>query len=178
MHAWFLHFFFYLVKQISCYHHQGFVVLAQSTADSLHCPIENHQRPLHHGIPGSCPIQWLKWTRIKLQLLNARQGAAFWKISKLYAIYRLKWLTFLRRNLHVDYINYLQAMSCNIVLHYSQVDLWSMGVLLYALLCGFLPFDDDNTFKLYKLIQVCEGVPLSWSWCLNIEKIAYSFAGF
>ena len=30
-----------------------------------------------------------------------------------------------------------------------------MGVLLYALLCGFLPFDDDNTFKLYKLIQVC-----------------------
>ena len=29
-------------------------------------------------------------------------------------------------------------------------------MLLYALLCGFLPFDDDNTFKLYKLIQVCE----------------------
>jgi maternal embryonic leucine zipper kinase len=28
-----------------------------------------------------------------------------------------------------------------------------MGVLLYALLCGFLPFDDDNTANLYKLIQ-------------------------
>ena len=28
-------------------------------------------------------------------------------------------------------------------------------MLLYALLCGFLPFDDENTFKLYKLIQVC-----------------------
>ncbi|KAK2563197.1 Maternal embryonic leucine zipper kinase [Acropora cervicornis] len=40
--------------------------------------------------------------------------------------------------------------------HGNEVDLWSMGVLLYALLCGFLPFDDDNTFKLYKLIQVCE----------------------
>ena len=39
--------------------------------------------------------------------------------------------------------------------HGNEVDLWSMGVLLYALLCGFLPFDDDNTFKLYKLIQVC-----------------------
>lgn len=37
--------------------------------------------------------------------------------------------------------------------HGNEVDLWSMGVLLYALLCGFLPFDDENTFKLYKLIQ-------------------------
>lgn len=30
-----------------------------------------------------------------------------------------------------------------------------MGVLLYALLCGFLPFDDDNITFLYKKIQVC-----------------------
>lgn len=35
----------------------------------------------------------------------------------------------------------------------EPADMWSLGILLYALLCGFLPFDDDNTQRLYRLIQ-------------------------
>ena len=35
----------------------------------------------------------------------------------------------------------------------SLSDIWSMGVILFALICGFLPFEDPNTSNLYKKIM-------------------------
>jgi len=35
----------------------------------------------------------------------------------------------------------------------SEVDIWSMGVITYILLCGFPPFYDDNNAKLFKMIK-------------------------
>lgn len=36
--------------------------------------------------------------------------------------------------------------------HGSQVDIWSCGVILYAMICGQLPFEDQVTSVLYKKI--------------------------
>lgn len=36
------------------------------------------------------------------------------------------------------------------------VDIWSSGITLFAMLCGFLPFDEDSKSVLYKKILACD----------------------
>jgi 5'-AMP-activated protein kinase catalytic alpha subunit len=38
----------------------------------------------------------------------------------------------------------------------EKTDIWSCGVIMYALLCGYLPFEDDNTQLLYKKILTAD----------------------
>ena len=38
-----------------------------------------------------------------------------------------------------------------------KVDIWSCGIVLFAMLCGYLPFDDKNDDKIiFKKIVECE----------------------
>lgn len=36
-----------------------------------------------------------------------------------------------------------------------KTDIWSCGIILYAMCCGYLPFDDPNTIELYR--KIAEG---------------------
>lgn len=50
----------------------------------------------------------------------------------------------------------------------SKVDLWSCGVILFAMISGYLPFEDPNTSELYKKILNCDyEIP---SWVTNLTE--------
>jgi len=44
----------------------------------------------------------------------------------------------------------------------TNVDIWSCGVILFALICGYLPFEDPNTSNLYKKILSADFQTPEW----------------
>ncbi|KAL8248752.1 hypothetical protein R6Q59_005620 [Mikania micrantha] len=49
--------------------------------------------------------------------------------------------------------NFFQQVISGKLYAGPEVDVWSCGVILYALLCGTLPFDDENIPNLFKKIK-------------------------
>ncbi|GAU19808.1 hypothetical protein TSUD_170330 [Trifolium subterraneum] len=49
--------------------------------------------------------------------------------------------------------NFFQQVISGRLYAGPEVDVWSCGVILYALLCGTLPFDDENIPNLFKKIK-------------------------
>jgi 5'-AMP-activated protein kinase catalytic alpha subunit len=40
--------------------------------------------------------------------------------------------------------------------HGLKTDLWSCGIILYAMVCGCVPFEDPNTKMLYEKIKTSD----------------------
>ena len=74
-----------------------------------------------------------------------------------YAAPEVIYLTFmyLREALYIEISKLFQVISGKLYAG-PEVDVWRCGVKLYALLCGTLPFDEENVPHLYKKIKVLQ----------------------
>lgn len=79
--------------------------------------------------------------------------------AKLTSVLRSVWRMCFKSIWQIKHVHFF----FDLMAYVFQADVWSMGVLLYALLCGFLPFDDDNCMVLYRKITVS----LCYVWALN-----------